>query len=221
MHWLNKAFESMTSEKCEPMMKSVIWIVSFAAAFIAVQYGMDYYQEYTAVNKANRQIEAIREDVRKNNPDEPEVLAVQQAAIKKAEENINSKGTQRERVQTAAGTFLGFYFVNYRQRAEYCHEKDVDISPFTSAFKESHKEEYATAVNALSASPSDIDKLFGMLKPYLVTVIEQDMEYIASENSVSLAEACQLIADNAPIMVPELHISIMQPAVHKTLMSEI
>ncbi|WP_339670454.1 hypothetical protein [Dasania marina] len=201
------------------MKKNIISALSFAAAFFAVQYGMDYYKEYSAVNRASAEIEFIREYVRKNNPDEPEVLAVQQAAIKKSEENINSKATQKEKVQTAAGTFLGFYLVNYRQRTEYCQNQGVDITSFTSAFKDSHKNEYAIAVKAVSASPSDVDKLFNMLKPQLVTVIEQDMEFIASENRVSLPEACKLISDNASILIPEMHISVMQPLVHSVLMS--
>ena len=201
------------------MGKHIISIISFAAAFFAVQYGMDYYREYSAVNKANAEIEAIREEVRKNNPDEPEVLAVQEAAIKKAEENINSKGTAKEKLQTAAGTFLGFYLVNFKQRAEYCQSQGVDISPFTNAFKESHHNEYSIAVKAISAAPSDVEKFYTLLKPQLETVIEQDMEYIASENGVSLPEACKLISDNAAILVPDMHISVMLPAVHSVLVS--
>ncbi len=201
------------------MGKHIKSIISFAVAFFAVQYGMDYYREYSAIHSANAEIEAIREDVRLNNPDEPEVLAVQQAAIRKAEQNINSKGTQQEKVQAAAGTFLGFYLVNFRQRAEYCQDQGVDIAPFTSTFKESHKNEYAIAVKATSAAPSDIDKLYRMIKPQLITVIEQDMEFIASENGVSLAEACSLVSDNAAILVPDMHISVMQPAVHNVLVS--
>ncbi len=211
--------ESKTSENYTTMGKHIVSIISFALAFFAIQYGMDYYREYSAVNKANAEIEAIREEVRQNNPDEPEVLAVQEAAIKKAEENINSKGTQKEKVQTAAGTFLGFYLVNFKQRAEYCQGQGVDISPFINAFKESHKNEYAIAVKAISAAPSDVDKLYKMLKPQLETVIEQDMAYIASENGVSLPEACKLISDNAPTLVPDMHISVMQPAVYRALVS--
>lgn len=201
------------------MGKYIVSIISFAAAFFAVQYGMDYYREYSAVNRANQEIETIREEALKNNPDEPEVLAVQQAALKRVEENINSKGSQKERIRTAAGTFLGFYLVNYRQRAEYCQKQGVDITRFTSAFKESHKTEYAIAVKAVSAGPSEIDKLYKMLEPQLVTVIEQDMEFIASENGISLAEACKLVSDNAAALVSEMHISVMQPTVHKTLVS--
>lgn len=201
------------------MKKNIISIISFAAAFFAVQYGMDYYREYSAVNRANQEIEAIREDAQKNYPDEPEVRAAQRAAIRKAGENINSKGSHRERVQTAAGTFLGFYLINYRQRAEYCRIQGVDITPFTSAFKESHKNEYEIAVKSVSAAPSDIDKLFNLIKPQLVTVIEQDMGFIAKENGVSLAEACQLISDNASALAPEMHISVMQPTVYSVLVS--
>ncbi|MFV2055064.1 MAG: hypothetical protein ACC707_01300 [Thiohalomonadales bacterium] len=203
------------------MKKIIISAISFVAAFFAVPYGMDYYREYSAVASANAEIEAIREEVRINNPDEPEVLAVQQAAIVKVGENINSKGSKKERIQTAASSFMGYYLVNYRQRAEYCQEQGVDITPFINAFKEAHKREYAVAVKAISAKPSDLDKLFNILKPQLAKVIEQDMEFIASKNGVSLAGACQLISDNAAVLVTEVHISVMQPVVYNTLMSDL
>ena len=181
---------------------------------------MDFYRDYSAENIVKQEMDKLRAEARINNPDEPEVLAVQKAAIKKAEENINSKGSHKKKIQTAAGTFMGFYLVNYRQRTAFCNKKGVDISSFTNAFKDSHINEYSTAVNALSYNPSEVDELYSMLKPQLEIVIVQDMEHLAKESGVSLSEACQLISDNAAIIVPQMHISIMQPIVHKTLMSE-
>jgi len=194
-------------------------MVSLALAYFTVQFGMDYYREYAVVKSVDAEIQALREDARKNNPDQPEVIAVHDAAKKKTAENINAKTSVIEKQKTAAGNFIGFYLVNYRQRAEFCRDQGVDISPFIQAFAESHTDEYSMAVKAISAAASDVDKLYDMLKPQLVTVIEQDMTYIAKQNEVSLAEACQLISDNVSILMPDMHISVMQPVVYKALMA--
>jgi len=199
-------------------MNKIILILAVAAAFFAVKYGMVNAEKNAAMKSANAEIDAIRADVRKNNPDEPEVLAVHEAASKKMVENINAKGTIKEKQKTAAGSFLGYYLVNYRQRAEYCKNLGVDITPFISAFKALHEDEYAVAVKAVSATSEKIDELFRGLQPQLVTVIEQDMEYVANENGVSLAEACRLISDHADILVPDMHISLSQPLVYQALM---
>ena len=199
-------------------MKKVILILTFAAAFFAVKYGIGNAEKNAALKNANAEIDAIRADVRIKNPDVPEVLAVHEAASKKMIENINAKGSVKEKQKTAAGSFLGYYLVNYRQRAEYCNNLGVDIMPFISAFKALHEDEYAVAVKAVSATSENIDELFAGLQPQFVKVIEQDMEFIANENGVSLAEACRLISDHADILVPDMHISLTQPIVYQALM---
>jgi len=199
------------------MGKKVLSIISFAAAFFAVQYGMDYYREYSAKNEVYKQIEEIRKAAKENSPDEPEVIAIQHAAMRKIEENINTQGSKKEKLQTAAGVFLGFYLVNHRQRDEYCKTKGVDIAPFTSAFKKSHEREYAIATKAISAGPSEVDKIYRMLKSQLATAVQQDIEFIASEHGVSLAEACRLISDNAATLVRDMHISVAHPSVYNIL----
>ena len=199
-------------------MKKILLITAFAAAFFAVKYGMATSEKEAAFKSANAEIDAIRAEARKNNPDKPEVIAVHEAASKKMAESINAKGTAKEKQQAAAGSFLGYYLVNYRQRADYCESLGVDITPFISAFKALHEEEYAVAIQTLSATQKNIDELFSGLKPQLVTVIEQDMAYVANENGVSLAEACRLISDHADILVPDMHISQTQPVVYQALM---
>ena len=200
-------------------MKKLITIIAFAAAFFAAKYFMANAEKEAAFKNANDELDAIRADVRKNSPDEPEVLAVHEAASKKMAEKINSRGTTKEKQRTAAGSFLGYYLVNYRQRAEYCKGLGVDIKPFINFFKDLHQDEYAVAVKAVAASPKNIDELYAGLQSQFVTVIEQDMSYIAKENGVSLAEACQLIADHADILVPDMHISLTQPVVYQALMA--
>ena len=199
-------------------MKKLIPIIAFAAAFYAAKYFMVNTDKDAAFISAHAELDAIRADVRKNNPDEPEVLAVHEAASKKMAESINSKGTTEEKQRTAAGSFLGYYLVNYRQRAEYCNDLGVDIKSFISAFKDLHKDEYTVAVKAVAATPEIIDELYAGLQSQFVTVIEQDMAYIAKVNDVSLAETCRLIADHADVLVPDMHISLTQPVVYQALM---
>ncbi len=200
-------------------MKNLIVIIVIAATFFATKYFLADSEKEEAFKNAHAEIDAIRSDVRKNQPDEPEVLAMHEAASKKMIDNINAKGTAKEKQKTAAGSFLGYYLVNHRQRAEYCKNLGVDIMPFIDAFKALHEAEYAVAVKAVNATPENVDELFVGLQPQFVTVIEQDMAYIANENGVSLAEACRLISDHADILVPDMHFALTQPAVHQALMA--
>lgn len=197
----------------------LVTVIAFIVGFLGVKYGLEYYRESQAISKATQEIEALREEARTQHPDEPEVLVVQEAAIRKAEDNIRSKGSQKKKIQTAASTFLGFYLVNYRKRAEYCEKEGVDISQFTSAFRDSHIRVYETAINAIDYSQSDLNKLYNMLDDQLQKVIDQDMKFIAEQNSISVADACKLLADSADVIVPELQFSVMQPYVYDTLMS--
>lgn len=198
---------------------NLVTVIAFVIGFLGVKYGLEYYRESQAVDKATQEIEALREQARAEHPDEPEVLVVQEAAIKKAEDNIRSKGSKEKKIQTAASTFLGFYLVNFRKRAEYCDQQGVDITPFTNAFRDSHAKEYDTAINAIAYSQSDLSKLYNMLEEQLQKVIDQDMQFIAQQNSISVADACKLLADSADVIVPNMHISVMQPFVYDTLMS--
>ncbi len=202
------------------MIKYMTLLITLIVAFWGVQYGLTYYQEFSAVQEANSAIDMIREEARNSSPEVPEVLAVHELAIKKAEENIQAKVSMKEKQKAAAGNFMGFYLVNSRQRATYCSNLGVDITPFINAFEESHHTEYDTAVKALAAQPKDVDKLYQMLKPQFLTVIDQDMTYIANENEVGVAEACRLISDHVDVLMSDMHISVMQPAVYKALMNE-
>ncbi len=201
------------------MGKKIVSVVIFLAVFFGIRYGMDYYQKYSNAKQLNQEITALRETAREAYPDDHESVALQKAAVKSLEENLNSKASDEEKLQTAAGSFFGFYLVNYRQRTDYCKDQGVDITSFANAFKQAHTNEFAIAEKALSTTTADLDELFATIQPQIVSVIEQDMEYIASENDMSIADACQLISDHADVLVPEMHMSVIQPAVHKVLVS--
>lgn len=203
------------------MKKLIIALLSGAVAFIAVRYGFQSQREVTALQQVDTEMAAIRQAARENYPDQPEVLAVQQAAVDKVAADIYAKPTERERLQTAAGAFLGFYLVNQRERADYCDDLGVDITPFVAAFEAAHAQEHRIAIDLLAANEMEVDKLYTMLKPQLATVIEQDMNFIASEHQISLAQACQLVSDTALELVPQIHVSVLQPAVFETLHSAV
>lgn len=198
--------------------KKIISVLVIVAVFIAVRFGIQAYNEQGAMAAAEDKIDQIRQRAAQNHPDMQTSEAMRQEAVAMASEKLNAETDQRKRLTTAASNFMGFYLINTRERAKYCLENGVDISPFVSAFEQGHAAEYAKARTALAGAPVTEDKLYAMLQPQLRPLIVQDMTDIASQNNVSIKGACELIADNGAALADQMHISKAQPVVYMALM---
>jgi len=199
-------------------MKIVVSIVSFVAAFIGVQYAIDYSRELEVRNQIEQEFESIRRRAIGNGAGEDSLLSLKEIAISRSEERINSIIGQEEREKFAAGTFIGFYLVNVRERSKYCKELGIDITPFIDEFKKIHKEEYEASLRILSFDDSDIEQMYDLMSDQLNKVIDQDMRYISKKNSVSIPQACQLVSDNWFSLVPKMHLSLVHPTAYEVLM---
>lgn len=191
----------------------------FIAAFVVVKYGMDFYREKTALSKLAQSIEQVKKDAVEKHPGVPVSEAMRQEAVNNASVKLNTETDEKKRLITAAGTFMGFYLVNTRERVELCREQGVDIGQFVLAFERGHLAELAKARAALSSSSASEEKLYAMLKPQLRQIIAQGMTDMSSSYKVSLKEACELIATNGATLASEMHISKMQPVVYNVLSS--
>lgn len=206
------------------MGNKLVSFIVFVAMGLGVKYAVLSYQNPDQANNLNDaaqvQMTALQEEAKTQFPDDPDVVALQKAAIKKADEKILSANSEQAQKKTAAGVFLGFYLVNTRERVSFCKTQGVDISPFATTFRNEHVQVHNTAINALAISNKQVDALYKQLKPQLSDTIRQDMQFIAQQNGVSVAEACQLVSDNAEMLVDQMKISVAQPTVYATLMYE-
>lgn len=199
--------------------KRILLIILMFVMYFIVHYGAQYWNEYSNGRKANAVLENIKEEAKKEYPNETEMLAIQKIAVRRAEEYINTQGSFDEKRKNAADVFFGFYLINVRARMEYCRDLNVDISLFSNLFKETYKKEYLVAKKVRKYSLLDIDNLYGNIQSVMTRVIKKDMESLAAGNRISLSESCQLLVDEAPQIISSMHMSVSNPAVYSVLMS--
>ncbi|MGH8556766.1 MAG: hypothetical protein ACRESZ_04755 [Methylococcales bacterium] len=132
---------------------------------------------------------------------------------------MSAETNDQKRANTAADMFWGFYFVNVRERSEFCEEQATNIQTFVKAFEKIHVNEFSKAKSIYARSSADENKVYTLLKPQLRKIILQDMNDIAATNKITLKQACELIAENADVLVKEMHLSKAQPAVYYALSS--
>jgi len=199
--------------------KKAMSVAAFIVAFVAVKYGMEAYREHEAIAKVEKSLDQLKADATQKHPDVPISIAMQQEATEKATKTITSETDELRRANTAADMFWGFYFVNVRERPEFCREQGVDIQPFVKAFERVHVNEVAKARSIYAGVSADENKTYMLIKPQLRKLIVQDMNDIATSNKISVKEGCQLISENADTLIKEMHLSKMQPAVFQALSS--
>ncbi len=200
--------------------KKLISVAVFLIAFLVVKYGVQYYQEQTAVSTASQSIEQIRKDAALNHPNTDLSTAMQQEATSKAQTKLTNQTDGKKQLQDAAGMFMGFFLINTRTRPEFCNEQGVNIQTFVTAFEKQHESELTKARHVILDSAMDENKLYSMLQPQLQKLIIQDMKDIASTNKLSIKDACVLIADNGEALATQMHISKTQPKVYQVLLAK-
>ena len=205
--------------KGNDMFKKIGSIIIFIACFVGVKYAFEIWLEKYRKNQAVTAVEEVFSEIEKEaenyDPEAPKSVALQEIAIKKAEENINSKSTPKKKKEAAISTFTGFYLVNYRTRREFCEGLGVGISTFTNEFKKTHRDELNIAKKIVFKNESDIDNLYKLIQPRLEKLIVQDMNDVASQYNVTTSEACQLVEENGVSFAETMHVSKIQPTVYR------
>lgn len=199
--------------------KHALSVAAFVIAFVAVKYGMHAYREHQSVAKVEQSLSQLQVDATQKHPDVPVSVAVQQEATERASKKMAAEPDDQKRANTAADMFWGFYFINVRERPEFCRVQGADIQLFVKAFERIHTNEFAKAKSLYVRSSADENKLYALLKPQLHKMILQDMNDVAATNKISLKAACTLLAENADALVKEMHFSKVQPAVYQALSS--
>lgn len=199
--------------------KKLLPVVAFIAAFIAIKYGMETYREHETVAKAGKTLDKIKADAIQKHPDDPISMAMQQEATEVTTKMITSQTDDLKRANISADIFWGFYFINVRERPEFCREQEVDIQPFVEEFERSHITEVSKARAIYAKVLADENKTYALIKSQLRKAIVQDMNDIATMHKISVKEACKLVSENANALVKEMHLSKLQPVVFQALSS--
>lgn len=195
----------------------VIFISCFVIAKYAVQFGMEKYRENKVITAVEEAYSEIEKEAESNNTGISKSAAIQETAIKKVEQKINSKNSPQQKKETAISTFMGFYLVNYRTRSDFCEALGISIPTFTNKFKEIHRNELNLSNKIVFKNDGDVDNLYKLVQAQLEKIVTQDMNDIASQYGVNTTGACQLVEDNGITFAESMHVSKIQPTVYKEI----
>jgi len=176
-------------------------------------------RERDAISKGEKFMEQLQADATRKHPDIPISQAMRQESSERATQKLTSETDELKRTNIAADMFWGFFFLNTRERPEFCREQGVDIQPFVKAFELAHKNEIAKARSIYARASVDEKTLHTAMKPQIRKALFQDMNDIATSTKSSLKEVCQVFSEKTDAIAQEMHISKVQPMVFKVLAS--
>lgn len=201
------------------MNKIVQGALSISVALVAF-YGVKSLKQ----NAANREpttaeirqkMDDLRTRAESEHPDMAKTDALKQVASDDAAKKLATQtGTQQ--ANTAADMFWGFYWANTKARVDYCAQRGVDLTPFTTAFTNEHGSELARATAVYAAAGVEPETQLPKVMPELRKVIEQDMIDVTTGAEVPLDQACALFNDNAEQLAKLIQ---MPPHVKQALIS--
>jgi hypothetical protein len=199
--------------------KKILAVAAFGIAFVAVKYGIQAFRDYQAADKVEQSLTQLQADATRKHSDIPVSEAMQLEAIEQTSNKLAAEPDEQKRAARAANFFWGFYFINVRERPEFCEEHGTRIQSFVGAFEKIHASEYTSAKTIYARMAEDESKIYTLIKPQLRKMIVLDMSDIAATNKITLKQACELIEENAEALVKEMHLAKMQPAVYRALSS--
>ncbi|NOT89997.1 MAG: hypothetical protein HOP03_17730 [Lysobacter sp.] len=145
------------------------------------------------------QMDKLRTEAAQKNPNLPQSDAIKEEATRQASAMLkDSDGETRAR--TAAGLFFGSYFMNTRARPAYCRQRGVDLTPFVTAFDQTHRAELTRAREILARAGIDPESMAPKLQAEFVSLVEQDMKDFATGAQVQPESACELFNQNSKII---------------------
>jgi hypothetical protein len=131
---------------------------------------------------------------------------------------VAASKSERERNVKAAATFFGFYHINTRSRVEHCAALGVDIKGFARQVERLHRREYARAVAIATEAGMTEERLWGMVRSTLATMVRADMDTVARRLRTDPQGACRAVAERADEFADKLDFAALQPQVRRILL---
>ena len=125
------------------------------------------------------QMDKLRAEAAQKNPNLPVSDAIKEEATKQASAMLKGSGGE-SRARTAAGLFFGSYYMNTRARPAYCRQRGVDLTPFVTAFDQTHRTELIRSREILARAGIDPESMVPKLQAEFVSLVEQDMKDFAA-----------------------------------------
>jgi hypothetical protein len=198
-------------------LKTMMSVLSFVVAFVAVKYGIEFLVERQAIAEVDVLAEKLRVDGVKKHPELAPSEAAGVEGVEYLAKKLESETDENKKMQLAAYGFLGFYFVNTNERSAFCSGLGVSITPFTVAFERLHDRELARTKEIRTEMRIQEQKVLAMLKPHFRKTIIEDMAELSSSLNMPVNEVCRFFTENGEALAQEMHISKVNPAVYTAL----
>lgn len=195
----------------------ILGVLILVLALAAAKTGLQTYREHRAVAAADQKLEQLQAQAQARHPGEPAALALKKEASASATAQLQGEADASKRDRSAADMFWGYYFMNTRNRPEYCRTKGVDIHSFVAAFEAANADEVRAARAIYRRAGADENQTYRVSESLLDQVLRQDMREAAISNGISEAEVCQVIEAHADALVARMKLSQVQPLVYATL----
>ncbi len=157
------------------------------------------------VAEVRAEADNLRTEAAKAHPNMAPSDAMKEVSVQRTREAL-SKGDPEDRAKTAASVFFGAYYMNTRARPEYCRKRGVDLSPFVTAYNETHRAELERARAIFVEGGLDPEMLAPALQAEFLTMVDQDMKDFASGAQVPLDNVCMLFNQNAKVIAQAIEL---------------
>lgn len=197
--------------------EGVIW---FRNAFIEENTDLQaYYEKHN--DEIKDELAVFIDDAKKKSKShqaESETEALRLTMNELAEERFATLGN-KEKIQTAANNFSGYYGRQTLGMHEYCRQFDIDLSPYVETFKSHNAGLYAIAEKYYTA-PDQVEIVYEMLREQLMPLIESEMQELSNQYDLTQEEVCKLINESAYEIVQNASFETMLPAAYAILIGE-
>ena len=137
---------------------------------------------------------------------------------KKAKDEQDRHPDGREKLDTAANQFLGFYLLNARTRSDYCFSLGVAIPTFVSEFDKMNQRELISARKIHATSPlPDKEKFYQSVNASMLKTLTFQMKDQASQLKMTEKEFCQAHESSPTEIAGRLRFSELMPSQSKVL----
>lgn len=162
------------------------------------------------------QFEEMKREAKATYPNKPTAIALSDLASVQTARDLANTQDPDLRAAKAASIFMGFYLVNVRARLEYCRQKGVDISTFSSSFASAWRPAHGKAVEVLARSGIDEEQIWKQTRGVLMSAVAIDMGSIGFVPGYK--SACDVVNAKAQLIIDKLDINKKAPEAMRILM---
>jgi hypothetical protein len=151
-------------------------------------------------------------------PNSTYTAGTKQEALRQSAEFL-ARSEDQEKIEGAAGQFIGFYALNARIRPTYCQGLGVDVSSFTKAFKNANEDVYKKAILVMNRTYVTEEQVFEQVQSQLGDFNRKNMMDVAASQKMTTSQLCQQFRDNPEGRIEQETFSRVNPAAYQLLMN--